>query len=222
MIELKLESEIEDFTKKVFKEIESKKTCEELVTIIDNSVTLSKYKLPTDKYPPIKFSVTLEEKEQLKKLFDKDGKFSENIYYESEGVLSKLLYAMAWKNGDLPKLKHIVNGVLHSGKDSIEQETGLVFYQFGKHLINPSIEPIVDQHVLRAFAVENKQFVVSNKSTYSPREQKILIDKYKEWLGSSKIQQELRKEANYMYYIDQVLFATGKAIKNLNARLKHI
>lgn len=216
MIELKLEADIEDFTKNVFKEIESKKTCEELATIIDSNATLSKYKLPTDKYPPIKFSITPEEKEQLKGLVNKDGNINENINYESEGILAKLFYAMAWKNGDLPKLKHIVNGIFNSEKDSIEQETGLVFYQFGKHLANPFKEPIIDQHVMRAFAVRNtQQFAIGNKLTYTPKEQKILIDEYKKWLVSNEIQQELRNDVDYMYYVDLVLFAAGRAIKKV-------
>jgi hypothetical protein len=61
---------------------------------------------------------------------------------------------MAWKNNDLKKLKHIIEGI----KDENEyKKTGIVFYQFGKHLRNIG-EPIIDQHVLRAF-----QFIIQIK-----------------------------------------------------------
>ena len=215
MIELKCKEDIEKFTHEVFEEIKNKKTNRELEDMVNSNETLKTNRISIDKYPPIKFSITPEEIKSLKDKINEDGDLSKKLSSEIEGTLAKLLYAMAWKNGDLPKLKHIINGILDSEKDSDEQDTALVFHQFGKHSANPSKEPIIDQHVLRAFAVRNKQFAIGNKLKYTPKEQKILIDEYKKWLGSNDIQQKLRNDDCYMYYIDLVLFATGKAIKKV-------
>ena len=73
----------------------------------------------------------------------------------------KLLYSIIWKNGDLLKVKHIIQGILESeienvdnnDKEFVEKQDSLVFYQFGKYLTKKNNEPIIDQHVVRAFAV---------------------------------------------------------------------
>lgn len=209
MIELKCKEDIEKFTCEVFDEIKKKKTCKELEEMINSNETLNNRRLSIDKYPPIKFSITPEEIETLRKdkIIEK-GELSKKTSSKIEGTLAKLLYAMAWKNGDLPKLKHIIKGILDSEEDSDEQEAALVFYQFGKHLANSNEEPIIDQHVLRAFAIYR-----GLKNT--PKEQKKIIAAYKEWFSSSEIKQELKMEKDYMHHIDMVLFATGKAIKNV-------
>jgi hypothetical protein len=210
MIELKCKEDVKKFTHEVFEEIKKKKTCKELEEMINSNETLNNSRLSIDKYPPIKFSITPEEIETLRKnkIIEEEGGLSKKLSSEIEGTLAKLLYAMAWKNGDLPKLKHIINGILDSEKDSDEQKKALVFHQFGRHLANSNEEPIIDQHVLGAFAIYRE---LEN----TPKEQKKLIVAYKEWFSSSEIEQELKMEKDYMYYIDQILFATGKAIKNV-------
>jgi hypothetical protein len=65
--------------------------------------------------------------------------------------MEKLLYALAWKNGDLRKVKHIVAGILSSEDDAANK--AIVFNQFGIYLSGKRNEPIIDQHVLRAFAI---------------------------------------------------------------------
>ena len=65
--------------------------------------------------------------------------------------LEKLLYAIVWKNGDLLKLRHVIHGIVDSDVGR-KGKNGVVFYQFGKHLSKLG-KPIIDQHVLRAFAV---------------------------------------------------------------------
>lgn len=40
-----------------------------------------------------------------------------------------------------------------------------------------------------------------------------LINDYKNWLISDKLTEELKKEPDYSYYLDQLLYATGKFIK---------
>jgi hypothetical protein len=64
--------------------------------------------------------------------------------------LTKLLYAVLWKNGDLAKVKHVVKGILDKRDES---DNSIIFYQFGRHLSEKKSEPIVDQHVLRAFGI---------------------------------------------------------------------
>ena len=46
---------------------------------------------------------------------------------DKQSLLTKLLYSIIWKNGDLGKEKHIIEGVLNFNKID---EKGLVFYHF--------------------------------------------------------------------------------------------
>ena len=64
----------------------------------------------------------------------------------------KLLYSQIWKNGGVPKLEHIARGAA-AGDPATVTRQGAVFHQFGVHLADRSRQPIVDQHVIRAYAV---------------------------------------------------------------------
>lgn len=130
--------------------------------------------------------------------------------------LAKLLYATLWKNGDLPKIKHIVQGIIDCGEEDIGKEDGLVFYQFGKCLTGTDGEPIIDQHVIRAFAIHKHDESETDKyrKFKSITKDSIgLIRAYKEWLRT-EANQELRSQTDYAYYIDQLLFALGRMIKS--------
>lgn len=56
-------------------------------------------------------------------------------------------------------------------------------------------------------ATEFKQIEAINKN------HKQIIEEYKEWLVSDELTQELRNQLDYSYFIDKLLFATGKTIK---------
>lgn len=138
-------------------------------------------------------------------LITKDGKLSEKI----NDPLTKLLYAMVWKQGDLIKFKHIINGIRFTEED-ITQENAEIFFQFGKSLANPQKEPIVDKNILEAY----KAFYEASKNTNKPLSKKKIeiISSYKDWLKDN-LTQELKQDSEHLYYIDKLLFVIGKEIK---------
>lgn len=200
--------------KEVFNYIKQSQSDIELKEIFnkpDIKEHLEKYKMDTDTYPKIEFSITPDEIRTLQK---------NNIIQElalqikDYDPLTKLLYAVLWKNGDLKKIKHIISGIRNSVNQIDEQTDGLVFYQFGKYLAEPSKEPIIDQHVIRAFAVylaeDNEPAVLEiRKLGVLNKKHKDLIDKYKGWVAKN----HQYKGRDFLYCLDQLLFATGKAIK---------
>ena len=208
------EDKVKELVTIVFEEIESAKKIENLEKIL--SKFDSKYVMPEEKYPKIEFTIS---KDELEKINDFSLNENDTIKLINDKVqsntLAKLLYALAWKNGDLVKLQHIIKGIKNEGVDTDDKEDGLVFYQFGKYLSNKKNEPIIDQHVLRAFAISG----ISEKSKENDtsfwqkmelinKSNKFLISEYKTWLS------KLKNESGSVYYIDKILFALGKTIKN--------
>ena len=173
-----------------------------------------KFMMNDDVYPEIRFKIEKRDIEDLirKGIITEEKKLSKSFDGEA---LSKLLYAVLWKNGDLSKLKHIIEGIL--GEKEEEKDSGLVFYQFGKYLTKKEDEPIIDQHVLRAFGIyrangnedEIKQL---KKLSLITKKQKGLIRDYKNWLKTG-LQPALIAEDNYSYEVDKLLFALGKSVK---------
>src|SRR5690606_32497026 len=104
----------------------------------------------------------------------------------SADPLAKLLYSVLWKNGDLLKVKHIIEGIVSEEID--DKENGLVFYQFGKYLAKMPGEPIIDQHVLRAFGAykangdKEKLKRLKRLSLITIKEKKLIYE-YKSWLN---------------------------------------
>lgn len=92
-----------------------------------------------------------------------------------------------------------------------------MFYQFGKYLTKLPGQPIIDQHVIRAFGI----YKATNLDEITRLRHMKIIDKthidiieaYKVWLISDAIHDELKNNVDYTYYIDNLLFATGKIIK---------
>ena len=126
------------------------------------------------------------------------------------------MYSVLWKNRDLKKIKHIVQGILKHDEVVCSKEDGLVFYQFGKFLTKTG-QPIIDQHVLRAFRIyqtkDLKEVARWRKKDTLNKTDRSLIDDYKDWLKSDEITKDLRNQQDYSYHIDQLLFALGKTIK---------
>lgn len=189
-------------------------TIEEVERILDDIKVDKKHRMGDSAYPKLKFNITKEEIAELKE----KGIVTENNLLSdifNADTLTKLLYALSWKNGDLKKIKHIIEGITSGQKN--EKENGLVFYQFGKYLTKEPGEPIIDQNVLRAFGVFKADGDIGkiNKlkrlSVITKRE-KGLIEQYKLWLRTA-LKSELRDNENYSYYVDKVLFAVGKSIK---------
>jgi len=206
-----------EFTNKIFDLIKRAKTISDLEKIQDEIPI--KNRMNIDGYPKIEFSLSGKEIQTLfdKKILDKDHNFATDITSKLTDPLSKLLYATAWKNGDLKKIKHIIKGILDSENENSDQDEALVFYQFGKYLTKTPGQPIIDQHVIRAFAIynstDNSQTTTLRRIGIIDKSHKTIISRYKKWLTSDLLTTELRSETDYSYHIDKLLFATGKTIK---------
>src|SRR5690606_26379558 len=199
---------------RTFEKLLTSKTIDEVERILDDLKVDMKYRMDDKVYPRLKFKITKQEIEELK---EKKILTADNLLADLSDAdpLTKLLYSVSWKNGDLKKVKHIIEGIV-SGKQD-EKENGLVFYQFGKYLTKKPGEPIIDQHVLRAFGVykangDKEKLDRLKRLSLITKKEKELIDQYKLWLRTD-LRKELRDNDNYSYHVDKVLFAVGKSIK---------
>jgi hypothetical protein len=224
--------EAEDLVISIFNGINSSKSIIQLLILLNDEKIVAK-KIDVNKYPQINFSILLAEIEEL----ESKGMLLENklniqkIDFTKESTLTKILYSIIWKNGDLGKETHLIAGIKGDNK---EDHSGLVFYQFGKHINDAKKkEPIIDQHTLRAFGVyccltnkieniQNKIQIKNNKialnieyylklKTTSQKEIP-LIEEYKNWIRSHILYQE----NEFIYILDNILFALGKTIKNIH------
>lgn len=192
-----------------FKEIESAKSyleledyCKKLKKEIPD-----KYFLNEKKFPQIGFTISEQDILDLGKNFSLTKKITE----EKHSPLEKLLLAILWKNGDFGKELHIIEGII-GNKSLVEKTTGHVFYQFGKRLNDPENQPIVDQHILRAFLYyKNPKDEILRMGQLQKKHAKD-IERYVEWIKerTSTISGD-KKEI--LFLIDKILFALGKYIK---------
>ena len=198
----------------VFDKIENCRSVEELKNISVESLSqdFNFVKFDEEKYPEICFSISSEEMKELKQ----KGKITDNnhlnIVNGDLDPLAKLLYAIIWKNGDIKKVQHVIEGILDSDKGNSDRDKGIVFYHFGKNLANPHKEPIIDQHILRAFGIykaDNAQQVLEYRKLNTIKKKHLgLIDEYKKWLSGLNVNQ-----SSYVKYVDKILFSVGKAVK---------
>lgn len=205
------DEEAKNLVDNIFSKIESANSFEELEQIeIDESI--AKFKMDLEKYPPLKLVINEKDIDKLIEtgIIDKSSlSFIDDVDSKIEDPLAKLLYAILWKQGDLLKISHVLKGIRRNGNDS---KSGVVFHQFGRHLSNPENEPIIDQHVIRAFAIRQesekikywrKLGLITNKEAHIT-----IVDEYCAWLKNSKGWS--KKEIDI---VDKILFATGKAVK---------
>jgi hypothetical protein len=207
----------------IFNSIKNASIKKELISIEGE---FDKYKIDINKFPKLDLNI---DADKLKKLitkgvfrddFSSDYEISPNIMSELTTPLEQFLFAMAWKNGDLLKLKHIIKGFSDASNSINETESAFVFYHFGRHLANPDVDPIIDQHILRAFMVykydendiNSEEFNKILKFKTIGKQEKELIVRYKKWLKSDELS-KVAKIEDYGYYIDRILFALGKSIK---------
>lgn len=203
-----------EIVRRTFEMLQTSKTVEEVEKILDDLRIDKKYRMDDNVYPRLKFKITKQEIEGLK---EKGLITADNLLTDisSADTLTKLLYSVSWKNGDLKKVKHIIEGIISGQTD--EKDNGLVFYQFGKYLTKKPGEPIIDQHVLRAFGLfrangDNDKVEKLKRLSLITKKEKVLIDQYKLWLRT-ELTKELRDNENYSYHVDKVLFAVGKSVK---------
>ncbi|MDD4528002.1 MAG: hypothetical protein PHF25_08225 [Candidatus Margulisbacteria bacterium] len=218
--ELKTADDVKEYVDCIFNKILEAQDTDSIKKIIDEDPVLIKNKMNVDKYPRINFDINKDEIDLLinQNVIDNEGNIIPNFQniIKNSDAITKLFYVALWKNGDLTKIKHIIQGI-RDKEESISKEDGLVFYHFGKYLKNKNL-PIIDQHVLRAFAIyktENTDSKKINKlrklSTVNKSHKKIISD-YKKW-SVKEVQINLKNIPDYLYYIDKTLFALGKAIK---------
>jgi hypothetical protein len=225
------------FISMVFSKIMEAKCPEDLDTVYDNLSIPPKNRMSADKYPKIEFTITRDEIKYLKSIskIEANNQFNKNLAATLTTSIEKIMYSLIWKNGDLLKIKHIISGILgeviidnnHTEieveeNNKTDENSPLVFNQFGKYL-NDKVEPIIDQHVIRAFAVYKAKYNVDSEinevnenrqiSTLKYKLHNQLVNEYKEWLISNEITSELKNIDGYKYYIDKLLFAAGKSIK---------
>ena len=168
------------------------------------------------KYPKLKFHINKAEIIALKEgdIINKENKINTDKFIGTP--LERLLVATLWKNGDINKVQHIVDGILQT--DGFRTDYSLVFKQFGNSLSN-TLEPIVDQHVLRAFEINSlpeysEQTVnfLRKKSIYKWSD-KVLLDSYREWFKNLIVQIPRDEQSDFKEKLDKVLFISGKAVK---------
>lgn len=205
---------------RVFDKIQTSRFICDLQEIEDDPDIPPKNKINDNTYPKIDFEISPKEIQLMidNQLIDNDYQFTKDISTTIKDPLTKLLFAMAWKNGDLKKIRHIIQGIREVKSKSTEKEEAFVFYQFGKYLTKSFGEPLIDQHVIRAFGAykhcksAEKFIEMRIVSTIGKKHLKI-IEEYKQWLVSDKLTDELKTQSDYPYYIDRILYATGKTIK---------
>lgn len=210
------EINFEDLIEYVFNTLLNSKSVEDVDKIPDQAGIPEKYFMNLSKYPPGTFGIQKKDIIELKRKGFIDDNNQLNDLSQSD-VFAKLLYSLIWKNGDLQKISHIIEGIMGDDKDV--KEKGIVFYQFGRHLANSCEEPIVDQHVIRAFGIYKAK---ANKTEINrllklsiiTMKENDLIDQYKHFL-KEELNPDLRKNINYVYHVDRVLFATGKMLKQM-------
>lgn len=199
---------------KVFKLITSAISVSDFESIVDDDPILRKNKFDQLKYPYLHIKISMDDIDQLKKsnILSAENTILPITDFSDLSSLEKLLYSVVWKNGDLGKEKHIVEGVLASEEEhgDLSKKSGLVFYQYGKHLAKRE-EPIVDQHTIRAFllfqnleSTDSEISDIREKSTLKNEE----LCSFRSWIKSLEI-----GGVDNQFYLDKVLFSLGKAIK---------
>lgn len=213
--------------KRVFGEIEqfvhSKKLPKDAIEeILRQNPRINKVKPDTKQYPRIQFNLSESEIRKIKEagFLDDEFRLTDKICQEENKStpLEKLLYSVLWKQGDLNKERHIIAGV----KGGEVSDEGVVFNYFGRHL-NNKIEPIIDQHVIRAFRMKSlesddktvrsirvKDFSASKNAVKAKHE---LIKNYLDWHKKLRDTYPEKVRADFTYHLDLLLFGLGKYIK---------
>lgn len=204
--------------KELFEKAASARSLHELDDIIgENENILKAVEEFENKYPRFDLSISPAELQQLideKTLIEKEHAINLN----REGGFStfeKLLLAVLWKNGQLSRVRPIVKGIL--GEKNSGSDFGIIFHQFGKSLADPN-EPIVDQHVLRAFCEYGDLSKVAGRKKV-PRKavfkeaDRSLVDAYCSWFKEVLKKVPEAEKKDFKYRFDKLLFAIGKRLE---------
>lgn len=194
--------------------------------IVAANATLKRWQMDRGKYPELQLHLTAEDVRSLRaEKLDDDLRLHADLSARLETPLEKLLYAIVWKQGDLQKVGQILEGALEAAEPTaLRHGQPQVFKQFGRHLANRA-EPIVDQHVLRAFELYEQRNTTDPAKVKAIREKDnwnrdvACIERYKQWLREHFSARQ-SAEADYVVNADMVLFALGRAIKITSKRVQ--
>jgi hypothetical protein len=199
-----------------FHELESITNLEKLNQFIDRNKLGDRIKNFYEKYPSFDFSLTKSDIDQLKKseVITADHKLNPKNF--SKDPLTKLLAAVLWKNGDIHKVQHLIDGI--TGREGDRTPYSLVFKQYGASLADHQ-QPIVDQHVLRAYELYKLQEFseaavakLRKKELYKSADKKVL-DSYRTWFQDRIKQIPPQEQPEFREKLDKILFLLGKEVK---------
>lgn len=191
---------------KIFRAIENAKSISDLKEICEYP-EISDSLIDQAKYPRINFTISAEDINFL----IASGKVNQDYFtlsdnFMPETLMEKLLYSLIWKQGDVEKISKIIQGINNAPNDS----DSIVFYYFGKHLANKR-NPIIDQHVIRAFKCHEKGISYANLKALSQKHNKDDVYRYLSWI--KEVALKFTDIEDCIYEIDRILFALGKTIK---------
>jgi hypothetical protein len=172
--------------------------------------------LKKDTYPQINFKLSSQDLRSIApKILNSNYNIKTDLNLDNESVLTKLLYAIAWKNGDLKKIRHIVLGILGENPEYGTND-GIVLFYFGKYLMNPKLNSIIDQHVIRTFllfrSIEPKEYGTIRMFKFVTKEHENLVQDYINWLNYN-IKDSVKENPDFLFHIDKIFYALGKKIK---------
>jgi hypothetical protein len=203
--------------KKLFTDLEKCINLEALVQFVDSLNLSEQIKAFYEKYPTFDFRLNADD---IKTLRD-SGVITESNCLNPDkfpqDTLAKLLGAVLWKNGDIKKVQHLIDGITSASEDRTEYS--LIFKQYGASLASDN-EPIIDQHVLRAWEIyrldsysEDAMEKSRRKSIFKVADRH-LLDQYRTWFNQLLSKVPSSERGNYRDTIDKVIFIHGKAAKN--------
>lgn len=200
----------------IFKSIRWAKTIQKLHALIlknDYAKTIADFE---KKYIPISLSIKKSDIIKLRKVnkITDDFKVNADLIYNAD-PLTKLMFAVLWKNGQVNRVTHLIQGIV--GNPIAEGRGAIVFRQFGKNLAN-SEEPIIDQHVLRAYELSGDKMSSEASITKARRRQVYsgkdkLVTQYREWFQQTLNAIPEAKRKDFKYLLDKLLFCLGKEVK---------
>lgn len=166
-----------------------------------------RFHMSANTYPPLRIRFS---KGELATLASYSGLSSEALVAQASTPLERLLIATIWKNGDVQKVRHIVDGLGLGSNVTLDEKTkGPVFKQFGRHLADPDRQPIADQHTLRAYRMltsndpSDKAHLKDTSSGYE-------IQQYVDWV-QKLAGADLSRDR--LHAFDKSMFALGSATK---------
>lgn len=206
--------QLQQLVSEAFRLIEEGGKLDDIEVFIQNHPRVKKaWTQKRGKYPEVRISITAAE---IHELYESgvvvDGQIVASKISAAD-PLTKLLYALSWKQGDIKKINHVIRGILNSNNEDKDGNSGPVLFQFGRHLAQPHAEPIVDQHVIRAYSVWKANSAIevedAQRIAILGTEHSAAVRGYRLWF------QGIVSKKNQLMgaVIDDLVFAVGKSIK---------